>query len=240
MKYALVDGQRQEAKRGLSAKCPGCEAPMVAKCGEVKIWHWAHLGKLDCGLFWENETEWHRAWKGQFPEDWQEVYHRAENGDKHIADVKTDQGWVIEFQHSALKPEERRSRNSFYPKLVWVVDGTRRKRDSQQFKDTLRKGVQVVPNVLCYKVSSDRNTLLKEWADSDAPVLFDFGPGPSLWWLLPKSPNGKREFVGPFSRAEFIELHLGGPNNNVQDFEAFLKEFSGLVAGYNSNIQRRR
>jgi hypothetical protein len=239
MKYALVNVQRQEAQPGLSAKCPGCEAPMVAKCGEVKIWHWAHLGKLDCGLLWENETEWHRTWKGQFPAHWQEVFHRAESGEKHIADVKTDQGWVLEFQYSFLKPEERRSRNSFYPKLVWVVDGTRRKRDKQQFSDTLKNGIRVVPNMNFYKVSLDGNTLLREWADSDAPVFFDFGPGPSLWWFLPKSPNGKREFVGAYSRAEFVAIHRNSVIKETQNFENFLKEFGSLVSGFNSILRRR-
>lgn len=238
MKYAVVNEKRQEAQPGLSAKCPGCEAPMLARCGEVNIWHWAHHGVRDCGLFWENETEWHRAWKGQFPEPWQEVFHRAESGEKFIADVKTDQGWVIEFQHSAIKPEERRSRNSFYPKLCWVVDGTKRKTDIPQFLETLRKGSQIHPSLNCFKVSSDKNRLLREWSDSDAPVFFDFGPGASLWWLLPKSLNGKREFVGAFSRAEFIAIHRNGEKEKTQDFESFLKEFSSLVLRFDSRHRR--
>jgi hypothetical protein len=31
--------------------------------------------------------------------------------------VKTDRGWVIEFQHSPLEPEERRSRETCYIRL---------------------------------------------------------------------------------------------------------------------------
>jgi len=46
--------------------------------------------------------------KDQFPADWQEHVQHAETGERHIADVKTSRGWVIEFQHSYLKPEERR------------------------------------------------------------------------------------------------------------------------------------
>jgi competence protein CoiA len=46
---------------------------------------------------------------------------------KHIADVRTIGGWVIEFQHSTLNPDERRSREKFYQRLIWVVDGTKRK-----------------------------------------------------------------------------------------------------------------
>jgi hypothetical protein len=50
----------------------------------------------------ENETEWHRAWKDQFPPEWQEIVHLAGDGERHIADVKTGDGWVIEFQHSYI------------------------------------------------------------------------------------------------------------------------------------------
>jgi len=133
MKYALVNEQRQEAQPGLSGNCPFCGDLMVAKCGEIKIWHWAHREELRCDSWKENETEWHRSWKGQFPNDWQERIHTSESGEKHIADVKTIKSWVIEFQHSHLNPVERRARNDFYKKLVWVVDGPRRKRDKQKF-----------------------------------------------------------------------------------------------------------
>ena len=69
-----------------------------------------------------------------FPVDWQEVIHFDGSGEKHIADVKTQTGYVLEFQHSYLDPEERRSRNVFYSKLVWIVDGTRRETDKLSLK----------------------------------------------------------------------------------------------------------
>jgi len=59
--------------------------------------------------------------------------HFDEKGEKHIADVKTKNGWVLEFQHSYIKPEERNYRNAFYSKLVWIIDGLRRKTDRIQF-----------------------------------------------------------------------------------------------------------
>ncbi|MBK8202524.1 MAG: hypothetical protein IPK68_09510 [Bdellovibrionales bacterium] len=104
MKYALVEGKREDAQPGLSGECPGCGRPVVEKCGELKISHWAHIGKRICDPWWENETEWHRTWKGHFPKQWQEFVHRAEDGERHIADVKTDQGYIIEFQHSHIRP----------------------------------------------------------------------------------------------------------------------------------------
>ncbi len=118
MKYAQSKGERLEAKPGLQGECLGCGRPAVAKCGDIKIWHWAHRGKRECDPWWENETEWHRKWKENFPMEWQEVIHTAENGERHIADVKTEQGWVLEFQHSHLDPQERQSRDNYYKKIV--------------------------------------------------------------------------------------------------------------------------
>jgi competence CoiA-like predicted nuclease len=132
MRFALVDGQRREAESGLSGECDGCESALVAKCGEVRVRHWAHRARRNCDPWWENETEWHRSWKARFPDHWQEILHHATDGERHRADVKTAHGWALEFQHSFIKPEERRSREAFYAKLMWVVDGTRRKRDKAQ------------------------------------------------------------------------------------------------------------
>src|SRR5262249_40527523 len=132
LKFALVGEERREAQRGLSAVCPVCGAPVIAKCGNIRIWHWAHRGRLACDPWWE-ETDWHRGWKGEFPEHWQEVIHRSESGEKHIADVKTESGIVLEFQHSPLRPEERDAREDFYRTMAWVVDGLRLKKDRTQF-----------------------------------------------------------------------------------------------------------
>src|SRR3990167_9713877 len=122
MKYSLVHGGRSEAQPGLKGQCEICNSLTIAKCGDLKVWHWAHKGKRMCDLWWENETEWHRNWKNCFPTDWQEYIHTSESGERHIADVKTIKNWVIEFQYSHLNPEERQARSDFYEKLVWVVD----------------------------------------------------------------------------------------------------------------------
>lgn len=87
------------------------------------MWHWAHSPRRRCDPWWENETEWHRGWKNHFPNGWQEVVHVDESGERHIADIKTDSGLIIELQHSSMKPEELRSRESFYGNLLWIVDG---------------------------------------------------------------------------------------------------------------------
>ena len=102
MKLAVVEGERREAQPGLSAKCLVCGNAMIAKCGQLRYWHWAHRGTRDCDPWWEPETKWHRNWKDQFPKDWQEMIHRAEDGERHVADVKTESGEVLEFHHLGL------------------------------------------------------------------------------------------------------------------------------------------
>ena len=230
MKYAIVNGERREAAPDLSGICPGCGAPMVARCGEINVWHWAHLGERICDHWWEPETEWHRNWKSQFPVNWQEIVHLSDTGEKHIADIKTDQSWVIEFQHSYLDPEERRTRSAFYPKLIWVVNGTRRKTDREQFFNLLNGRTPIVPRPLVMRVQADECRLLKEWSSSPGPVFFDFGEAPVLWWLLPKTPNGT-QFVACFSRAEFIALHNGGLQK-ADEFASFLRDFPHLITNW--------
>ena len=236
MKFALINGQRQEAQPGLSGECPGCGHPMTAKCGEVRVWHWAHQGSHVCDPWWENETEWHRAWKGQFPLDWQEVVHPAENGMRHIADVKTECGWVIEFQHSYIKPEERRFRDAFYPKLVWVVDGTRRRRDRKQLIEAFNSGARLSAKLPIVQVRADECAMLREWAGSHAPIFFDFGSEQPLRWLIAGSPNGPA-YIGPLSRANFIDMHRGGVTQVTRDFDELVKDLNGLVADYESYLQ---
>lgn len=228
MKFALVGNQRQEAQPRLSGRCPVCDQPMTAKCGEHKMWHWAHRGKRHCDPWWENETEWHRGWKNQFPVDWQEFRQVAETGERHIADVKTDRGWVIEFQYSFLNSEERRARNSFNSKLVWVVNGARRKKDRQQFTRALSDGHQI--SRIVWHVFVDECALLREWAGSEKPTFFDFGEGPALWWLLGSRPNGVA-YVAPFSRAEFVEIHRSGATSGFDDLT---RDLSKLISEYES------
>ena len=155
--------------------------------------------------------------------------------------MKTDQGWVLEFQHSYLKPEERRARDTFYSKLVWVVDGTRRKKDISQFSNVLKEGERISerPPLLRMKGFLDKCALLRDWADSHAPVFFDFGEEARLWWLLPNSPDGKRDYVIAFSRAEFIKLHHDGATQATQTFEEVLKSANGLVSDLNSRLPAR-
>ena len=73
MKFALIDNTKTEATKGAKGIHPGCSSELIAKCGEVKVDHWAHKGTRNCDPWWENETEWHRSWKNNFSSEWQEI-----------------------------------------------------------------------------------------------------------------------------------------------------------------------
>ena len=237
MKYALVNGQRQEAQRGCSGVCPVCGSPMVPRCGNVRVHHWGHRGRRDCDAWWENETEWHRGWKNLFPVNWQEVVQQAENGERHIADVKTDQGWVLEFQHSKIHPDERKAREVFYRQLVWIVDGARRKRDKLQFFKALEVGRVVVKKINLIKMPfAGECALLRDWGASPAPVFFDFSggdkpEGTQLWCLI-RVINGMA-YVGPFSRESFIKYHDPEAKGKGQDFSELWRHINAITEEIN-------
>ena len=127
-----------------------------------------------CDTWWETETEWHRGWKENFPREWQEVIQfDKQTNEKHIADVRTDTGLVIEFQHSYINPAERRQREDFYKNMIWIVDGTRLQRDIPHFlkaqKDFLR-----MDNPGIFGIEFADDCFPKNWLGSSVPVIFDF------------------------------------------------------------------
>jgi len=122
MQYSIVDELRIEPAPKLKGSCPACGNPTIAKCGSKVIWHWAHAGRVHCDPWWENETEWHRAWKSCFPTEQREIIKFDTAGEKHIADVQIPTGMVIEFQNSPISLEELQSREKFYGDMLWIVN----------------------------------------------------------------------------------------------------------------------
>lgn len=200
MRLALVNDIRCEASPGTIAFCPGCSQPMTARCGMQRVRHWAHRGNRNCDPWWEPETPWHRGWKDQFPEGWQEVIQRDESGEKHIADVKTEYGLVIEFQHSHLPVQEMAAREAFHRNMVWVVDGARLKRDRSRFLQG-RRLFKPITGTSIFTTPSPEASFPVAWVTRTAPVFFDFEgvaeisepSGPNhrmLWCLLPERVEG--------------------------------------------------
>lgn len=67
-----------------------------------------------------------------------------QSGEKHIADVCTKYGLVIEFQHSYICPEESLSRERFYKNMVWVVYVTRLQRDFVRFVRGSKESIKLL------------------------------------------------------------------------------------------------
>ncbi|ACU60612.1 competence protein CoiA [Chitinophaga pinensis] len=218
MRLAYVNNKLTPAAPKLKGTCPGCTQPVTAKCGTKRIHHWAHQTTEMCDRWWEPETAWHRAWKNNFPLAWQEVFLPDERTDeKHIADLCTSHGLTIEFQHSAIDPEERASREAFYHNLIWVVDGTRLKGDFPRFLG-IRKDLQVVAQ-RTFRVNRPDEYFPSAWVGSSVPVFFDFwGDGSmednqdvrnSIYCLFP-TRIGTAAILVEWHRSAFIEAAKNG------------------------------
>lgn len=243
MHFALINNNRVEAQPQLQGLCSCCSKPVIAKCGTQKIWHWAHKSKTDCDNWWESETEWHRTWKNNYPADWQEISLLDERTDeKHIADVRTVHNLVIEFQHSHIDPEERTLREQFYKNMVWVVDGTRLKRDYPRF---LKGKKNCFENTIFYNTDNPkifRVDLIdwcfpSAWLESSVPVIFDFrGDGSmedsdglrnTLYCLFPQV--GRYARVAEISHKAFINKTTNGEwTLRVQEFINDFRKQDGI------------
>lgn len=209
MKFALVNDQRVEAFPKQKGVCPLCGNEVISKCGKVMTWHWSHKGAKTCDSWWENETDWHRQWKAQFPTEWQEIIHvDTISQERHIADVKTPHGLVIEFQHSPLSLEEIAARENFYGNMIWIVDGLRNPSDQGNFSVGL--GEEISSNPVAYPIRWwSKSKLLHHWSQAKVKVLIDFGED-HLWRLIFFDNAKKQGAVGPMEKVALIQDCLAG------------------------------
>lgn len=213
MRYALVNGIKSKPSPKIHGICPHCMAETVSKCGKHITWHWAHKGKEICDPWWEGETQWHRNWKDTFPVEWQEISNiDPRNGEKHIADVQTPFGLTIEFQHSPISFEERTSRERFYNKMIWVVDGTKGLAPGY-FTLGLHGPIQDDP--LVYQIAwLGRNRILHNWKQSTTKVYLDFDDN-CLWRLIFFDPAKKIGTVTPVPISIFLNDCITGREISV-------------------------
>jgi competence protein CoiA len=91
---------------------------MIAKCGGIVVWHWAHENSAECDPWAEPDSEWHRGWQEFALPGMREVVMGP-----HRADIFTPSGRVVELQHSNLSVDEIGEREQFYgPKMIWLWD----------------------------------------------------------------------------------------------------------------------
>lgn len=115
------NNRRISPHKGATATCPLCSSSVRAYCGEINIHHWRHVSLSLCDTWKESESEWHRNWKNKFPKEWQEVI--IDDGfERHIADIKTPGGLVLELQNSSISSVTIKIREQFYDNIVWLIN----------------------------------------------------------------------------------------------------------------------
>lgn len=121
MLYAINDNdQKIAASPSNKATCSCCGGEVIAKCGKIKIWHWAHKSKaIDCNF--EPETNWHLQWKSYADPERTEVKVKR-NGMYKMADIMLANGIVVEAQHSPISVDEIQLRERFYKNMFWIFD----------------------------------------------------------------------------------------------------------------------
>jgi hypothetical protein len=119
MLIALVNDTPTLARPGTHGHCPECGDPTIAKCGELVIWHWAHIpGERNCAL--AAETMWHLNWKQWALNQGCQVEQVVVPGFR--ADIVTPKGRIIELQNQGLSPETVRDREHAYRgRMSWIV-----------------------------------------------------------------------------------------------------------------------
>ncbi|QWZ64842.1 competence protein CoiA [Aeromonas sp. FDAARGOS 1417] len=207
MKFAIVDHVKKEAFKGGLGICICCGSETIAKCGRFKVHHWAHKSKVNCDPWWENEGEWHRKWKSYFPVESQEiVFSQPITNEKHIADVFTN-GVVIEMQSYSIKDEEARLRETFYNKMIWIVDGC--KNDFDRINFGLSVGAAHTEDTSLRMLRwHGRSKIFAKWSQATKPVYFDFGTD-LVWLLLQFDPESKKGMGKAISKEQLVN-QLGG------------------------------
>ena len=252
-RYALINGRRTDivdAERGVHGICPLCGAELAPRKGSIRNWHWYHVFGRQCDDWYETKGRWHRAWQSQFAKEWQEVpviKTLADETKKHIADVKTPNGWTIEFQYSHISAESVKEREDFYGSMVWVVSGTRLEGDVLRGRELMRhhetfssaEGVKYFAiGAYALPDSPFRDTIEKF-------VFFDFEGSfdkpqmiGNLLCILPRDIRGER-IVAIIPKSSLVESFRRGEER------AFLarlwgcwKEYSKLVQ--DAEIDRKR
>ena len=138
MQFAINKENRRiniiDAIIGEQYYCPCCKSLLVQKKGSFLIWHFAHKYLDNCISYYDNKGEWHRKMQELFPENNREIFESFSSY-RHIYDVLTESGIIIEFQHSPISLEDFKKRTKDYvfrslmnktPRPIWVFDYTER------------------------------------------------------------------------------------------------------------------
>ena len=114
----IYNAARETATPRARGECPLCGATLIAKCGQLVTWHWAHQADAECDPWTEPESEWHRGFKALF----ERAGYRIEVViGPHRADVVSPAGHIIELQYDYQSADKIAAREEFYgPDMAWI------------------------------------------------------------------------------------------------------------------------
>ena len=124
--------------------------------------------------------------------------------EKHIADIKTPGGFVVEVQHSPIAAHEVLSRERYYKNMIWIVDA--RHLDGWSYVRLAHDLASCSPMI--YQVKWwGTSRLLEKWSNSGVQLYFDVmnsateheGDDGKLWFL-------PRETVVPVEKRVLSQL----------------------------------
>jgi len=211
MLFAILDEQKMEPIPNTHARCPVCGGKVVSKCGEINVWHWAHLKDESCDTWYEPETRWHRNWKLTFGRENCEI-KIVKDDSWHVADVLTLGKLIIELQNSSIAKNIIREREEFYgERMIWIINGIKFKENfyikdwsnelnwwDQKHDNCKHRGGKKM-----FKWDYPR----KSWEGSQRHVFIDFHDG-SLFWV--HEGMGRSSGVGKFvPKHDFINKYGG-------------------------------
>jgi len=226
MIWALVENQKIETIPKTMGNCLLCNEQVFSKCGEVNVWHWAHLKTENCDSWYEPETFWHKHWKLTFGKENTEIIIKK-NAKRHIADVYTNKKIVIELQNSLISKSVIREREAFYgEKMIWLINGEQFEKNltiKDYWEDKDYHEMKSLPrNPIRWKRSTPEikkgingeffkwKYSRKSWLNVQRHVFIDFGKD-SLFWV--KGGMGTSQIRGEFVLKEKFITKYGGNYN---------------------------
>ena len=181
MLYAIDgDGEKVPAAPGAHGACPECLTAVQPKCGEIKIWHWAHKPRATC-TYSDGETDWHLSWKKLVVPAACEV--KIGN---HRADIVGNKGIVIELQASPIDPGTIAERERHYGEMLWVFNA---------FPFAANVDLREKGDFLSFRWKWPRLSM----SHCEAPIFWDFG----IW---PRQPRAMVKAAPEPKRVEMLRV----------------------------------
>lgn len=210
------NGNKKRPQKGGNAICPFCGGIVIAACGDINVHHWRHDAATNCDPWSEPETEWHRQWKGKFPEEWRE-FIVTKDGEKHIADIRTASGLVIEFQNSSISNTTIQIREAFYDEMIWVLN-------ADKFKDNFE-----IRSLVRTKLRENelKHSTYYSYNSSDEEELFEYD----------------KEIAKLDQKTNSINYNIKQSENNIREYKEYMLNIENaanelLKSGYKYNVLR--